>query len=65
MSPPPKKVVYMETPNKFDKKPWETPQLIIIEVEKIKQEEMENWLRMLNDPEVFRLIELSGPGRGR
>ena len=61
MSPPPKKVVYMETPNKFDKKPWETPQLIVIAIEKIKQEEMENWLKIINDPEAFQRLATSEP----
>lgn len=54
----------METPTPKPKETWTKPELILIEVNKIKQEEMENWLRMMEDPEVFRLMELSGPGRG-
>ena len=33
----------------------------LLEYTKIKQEEMENWLLMMEDPEVFRLMKLSGP----
>ncbi|MFN5345003.1 MAG: hypothetical protein ACK5BU_06300 [Bacteroidota bacterium] len=51
----------METPTLKPKETWTKPALILIEVNKIKQEEMENWLRMMEDPEVFRLMELSGP----
>ncbi len=51
----------METPTPKPKETWTKPALILIEVDKIKQEEMESWLRMLENPEVFRLMELSGP----
>jgi hypothetical protein len=51
----------METPSPKPKETWTKPAPILIEVNKIKQEEMENWLRMMEDPEVFRLMELSGP----
>jgi len=52
----------METPSPKPKETWITPQVIEINTNQIKEEEMENWLRMLNDPELFRLMELSGPG---
>jgi len=52
----------METPSPGPKKTWITPEVIEINTNQIKEEEMENWLRMLNDPELFRLMELSGPG---
>jgi len=52
----------METPTPKPKETWTKPALILIEVEKIKQEEMENWLRIINDPEAFqRLAESGGP----
>ena len=51
----------METPSPKPKETWTKPALILIEVNKIKQEEMENWLLMMEDPEVFRLMKLSGP----
>ncbi len=52
----------METPTPKPKETWTKPALILIEVNKIKQEEMENWLRIINDPEVFqRLAESGGP----
>jgi hypothetical protein len=54
----------METPTPRPKETWTKPALILIEVNKIKQEEMENWLRMMEDPEVFRTLTLSG-GDGR
>ena len=54
----------METPTPQPKETWTKPELILIEVNKIKQEEMENWLRMIEDPEVFRTLTLSG-GDGR
>jgi len=51
----------METPTPKPKETWTKPALILIEVKKIKQEEMENWLSMMEDQELFRLMELSGP----
>ena len=52
----------METPTPKPKETWTKPALILIEVNKIKQEEMENWLRLLNDPEAFqRLVDSGGP----
>jgi hypothetical protein len=49
----------METPTPKPKETWTKPALILIEVNKIKQEEMENWLRMMEDEE-FRTLTLSG-----
>jgi hypothetical protein len=54
----------METPSPKSKESWIKPELILIEVNKIKQEEAENWLRILNDPEVFKMLPSSG-GDGR
>ena len=54
----------METPTPKPKETWTKPELILIEVNKIKQEEMENWLRVLNDPEAFKMLPSSG-GDGR
>jgi hypothetical protein len=51
----------METPTLKPKETWTKPALILIEVNKIKQEEMENWLRMMEDPEVFQRIITSSP----
>jgi hypothetical protein len=51
----------METPTLKPKETWTKPALILIEVNKIKQEEMENWLRMMEDPEVFQRIVTSSP----
>jgi len=31
-------------------------------VKKIREEEMENYLRLINNEELFKLMELSGPG---
>ncbi|MFN7198670.1 MAG: hypothetical protein ACK5VM_00610 [Bacteroidota bacterium] len=50
----------METPTHKPKETWTKPALILIEVNKIKQEEMENWLRMMEDPEVFQRLTSSG-----
>jgi hypothetical protein len=52
----------METPTPKPKETWTKPALILIEVNKIKQEEMENWLKMLEDQEVFqRITGSNGP----
>jgi len=52
----------METPSPGPKKTWITPKVIEINTNQIKQEEMENWLRMLNDPEAFqRITGSNGP----
>lgn len=52
----------METPTPKPKETWVKPELFLIEVNKIKQEEMETWLRMMEDPEVFqRITGSSGP----
>jgi len=46
----------------MDKKPWETPTITEVNVKKIREEEMENYLRLISNEELFRLMELSGPG---
>jgi hypothetical protein len=52
----------METPTPKPKETCIKPELILIEVNKIKQEEAEAWLKMLEDPEVFqRLTGSNGP----
>jgi len=54
----------METPSPKPKETWITPKVIEINTNQIKEEEMENWLRILNDPEAFqRLNESGGPDR--
>ena len=50
----------METPTPKPKETWTSPELILIEVNKIKQEEVENWSRMLDDPEMFQRLTGSG-----
>lgn len=54
----------METPSHKPKETWITPEVIEINTNQIKEEEIENWLRMLNDPEAFKMLPSSG-GDGR
>jgi hypothetical protein len=52
----------METPTPKPKETWTKPALIVVEVNKIKQEEADAWLRIINDPEAFqRLVDSGGP----
>jgi hypothetical protein len=51
----------METPSPKPKETWITPQVIEINTNQSKEEEMENWLRMLNDPEAFQRLVTSSP----
>ncbi len=44
-----------------DKKPWETPTIIEVNVKKIREEEMENYLRLISNEELFKLLDNSGP----
>jgi hypothetical protein len=46
-------------PNK--KIPWQTPTITEVNVKKIREEEMENYLRLINNEELFKLMGLSGP----
>jgi hypothetical protein len=45
----------------IDKKPWETPSIIEVNVKKIREEEMENYLRLISNEELFKLLDNSGP----
>ena len=45
----------------MDKKPWETPTITEVNVKKIKEEEMENYLRLISNEELFKLLDNSGP----
>jgi len=45
----------------MDKKPWETPTIIEVDVKKIREEEMENYLRLISNEELFKLLDNSGP----
>ena len=45
----------------MDKKPWETPTIIEVNVKKIREEEMENYLRLISNEELFKLLDNSGP----
>ena len=46
----------------MDKKPWETPTITEVNVKKIKEEEMENYLRLINNAELFlRISGSDGP----
>jgi len=47
-----------------DKKPWETPKIIEVNVKKIREEEMENYLRQISNEELFLKITPSGGGDG-
>jgi hypothetical protein len=45
-----------------DKKPWETPTIIEVNVKKIREEEIENYLRLINNEELFlRISGSDGP----
>jgi hypothetical protein len=45
-----------------DKKPWETPTIIEVNVKMIREEEMENYLRLINNEELFlRISGSDGP----
>jgi len=45
-----------------DKKPWETPTITEVNVKKIREEEeMENYLRLISNEELFKLLDNSGP----
>ncbi len=44
-----------------DKKPWETPKIIEVNVKKIREEELENYLRLISNEELFKLLDNSGP----
>jgi hypothetical protein len=48
---------------KVEKKTWVQPMIAEINVSAVKQQEEELYLKMLADPEIFRLIEDSGPTR--
>lgn len=43
------------------KKSWMKPVITPIEPKKIRQEEVELYYRMMDDPNLFRLMENSGP----
>ena len=45
---------------KEEKKTWLKPAITLIETEKIRQEEVELYYRMMEDPDMFRLIQNSG-----
>ncbi len=46
----------------MDKKPWETPTITEVNVKKIREEEMENYLRLINNEELFlRISGSDGP----
>jgi len=47
-----------------DKKPWETPTITEVNVRKIREEEMGNYLRMISNEELFLKITPSGGGDG-
>ena len=44
-----------------DKKPWETPTITEVNVKKIREEEIELFLRLIDDENQFRLLEGSMP----
>ena len=47
----------------MDKKPWETPTIKEVNVKKIREEEMENYLRLINNEELFlRIADSINPG---
>jgi hypothetical protein len=54
----------MEEINDPNKKiPWQTPALIEVNVKKIREEEMENYLRLINNEELFlRIADSINPG---
>jgi len=45
----------------MDKKPWETPIITEVNVKKIREEDMENYLRLISNEELFKLLDNSGP----
>jgi hypothetical protein len=45
----------------MDKKPWETPTITEVNVKKIREEEMENYLRQISNEDLFKLMDNSGP----
>ena len=45
----------------MDKKPWETPTITEVNVKKIREEEMELLLRLIDNEDQFRLLEGSMP----
>ena len=49
---------------KPDKKPWIKPAILQIEHEKIRQDEVELYYRMIEDPKIFLRIAGSGGGQG-
>ncbi len=47
----------------MNKKPWETPTIKEVNVKKIREEEMENFLRAINNEELFLRMTTSNPDR--
>ncbi len=45
----------------MDKKPWETPIITEVNVKKIREEEMENYLRLISNEELFLRLATSSP----
>ena len=43
------------------KKQWSAPQVMSIEIKQIRQEALELYYQMLEDKELFKLIEESAP----
>ncbi len=51
----------IKDPNK--KIPWQTPTITEVNVKKIREEEMENFLRAINNEELFLRMTTSNPDR--
>ena len=50
-----------ECSKKKEKKTWVKPTITQIEAKKIRQEEVELYYRMMEDPEIFQRLASSGP----
>ena len=46
---------------KEEKKTWVKPKITLIEPEKIRQDEVELYYRMIEDPKIFLKLSDSGP----
>ena len=52
-----------KNPKSTEKKTWIPPAIAEINIRAVKQQEEELYLQMLADPEVFKLMDDSGPTR--
>ena len=52
-----------EKTNPQGKLPWQKPEIIEVNMQRIREEEMENFLRAINNEELFLRMTTSSPDR--